>query len=173
MKNLLKAAVVAFAIAPVCVSAGGDPDHVKFPADYAKSFTLYATMNRANQTQLAKLYANEAAVAGYKQGDKAASGAVVVMEIYTPKKDAEGKPIPGSDGLFEIDSLAAIGVMENRSDWDAAFPAEHRAGNWGFALYNPDGSVKSNELNCAQCHIPLQAQDYLFTYQKLVDFVKK
>ncbi len=173
MKNLLKAAVVAFAIAPVCVSAGGDPDHVKFPADYAKTFTQYATINRGNQTQVAKLYANDAAIAGYKQGNQDNSGAVIVMEIYTPKKDAEGKPIPGSDGVFEIDSLAAVGVMENRSDWDAAFSKESRTGNWGFALYNPDGSVKSNELNCVQCHTPLQSQDYLFTYQKLVDFVKK
>ena len=173
MKNLLKAAVVAFAIAPVCVSAGGDPDHVKFPADYAKTFTQYATINRGNQTQVAKLYANDAAIAGYKQGNQDSSGAVIVMEIYTPKKDAEGKPIPGSDGVFEIDSLAAVGVMENRSDWDAAFSKESRTGNWGFALYNPDGSVKSNELNCVQCHTPLQSQDYLFTYQKLVDFVKK
>ena len=86
MKNILKAAVVALAIAPVCVLAGGDPDHVKFPADYAKTFTQYAAINRANQTQVAKLYANDAAIAGYKQENKGGSGAVIVMEIYTPKK---------------------------------------------------------------------------------------
>ncbi|UJP04461.1 MAG: cytochrome P460 family protein [Nitrosomonas sp.] len=172
MKNTLRAALTALAIVPVCVAAGGDPDYVKYPADYAKTFTQYATINRANQTQLAKLYANEAAVAGFKRDSKGDPGAVVVMEIYTPKKDTDGKPIAGSDGLFEIDTLAAIGVMEKRADWDAAFPTEHRSGDWGFALYNPDGSVKSNELSCAQCHTPLQGQDYLFTYQKLIDFVK-
>lgn len=173
MKKLLNTLVAAMIVTPVCVSAGGDPDYVKFPADYAKTFTQYATINRGNQTQVAKLYANDAAIAGYKQGNQGNSGAVVVMEIYTPKKDAEGKPIPGSDGIYEIDSLAAVGVMENRSDWDTAFAKENRTGDWGFALYNPDGSVKSNELNCVQCHTPLQTQDYLFTYQKLVDFVKK
>ncbi|QOJ24605.1 MAG: cytochrome P460 family protein [Gammaproteobacteria bacterium] len=173
MKNTLRAIAAVLAITSVSVYAGGDPEHVKFPADYNKTFTQYATMNRANQTQVAKLYANEAAIAGYKQGNKSAPGGVVVMEIYTPKKGADGKPVAGSDGLFEIDSLAAVAVMENRNNWDASFPKENRTGDWGFALYNPDGTAKSNELNCVQCHTPLQAQDYLFTYQKLVDFVKK
>ena len=35
---------------------------------------------------------------------------------------------------------------------------------------NPDGTVKVNDLNCVQCHTPLQQQDYLFSFQKLVDF---
>lgn len=173
MKHTLKMLVAALAMTSTYTYAGGDPDHVKFPADYAKSFTHYATMNRGNQTQVAKLYANEATIDSYKQGSKTPSGGVVVMEIYSPKKDADGKPVKGSDGIFEIDSLAAVAVMENRSDWDAAFPKENRTENWGFAVYNPDGTAKSNDLNCVQCHTPLQAQDYLFTYQKLIDFVKK
>lgn len=175
MKHTLRAiAVVAvIAITPIYAYAGGDPEYVKFPEGYDKTFTQYATMNRANQTQVAKLYANESAISSYTQGNKSASGAVVVMEIYTPKKDADGKPIAGSDGIFEIDSLAAVAVMENSANWDAAFPKENRTGDWGFAVYNPDGTAKSNDLNCVQCHTPLQAQDYLFTYQRLVDFVKK
>ena len=173
MKYTLKAIVAALALSSMSTYAGGDPEHVKFPEGYSKTFTQYATMNRANQTQVAKLYANEAAISGYKQGNKSAPGGVVVMEIYTPKKGADGKPVAGSDGLFEIDSLAAVAVMENRNNWDASFPKENRTGDWGFAVYNPDGTAKSNDLNCVQCHTPLQAQDYLFTYQKLVDFVKK
>lgn len=43
-------------------------------------------MNRANQTQVAKLYANEVAISSYTQGNMSASGAVMIMEIYTPKK---------------------------------------------------------------------------------------
>ncbi|TXI41144.1 MAG: hypothetical protein E6Q59_02595 [Nitrosomonas sp.] len=173
MKYTLKAMVAVFAITSVYAYAGGDPEHVKFPEGYSKTFTQYGTMNRANQTQVAKLYANEAAISGYKQGNKSAPGGVFVMEIYTPKKGADGKPVAGSDGLFEIDSLAAVAVMENRNNWDASFPKENRTGDWGFAVYNPDGTAKSNDLNCVQCHTPLQAQDYMFTYQKLVDFVKK
>lgn len=173
MKYTLRTIAAVLIAAPLTAYAGGDPEHVKFPEGYEKTFTKYATANRANQTQVAKFYANEAAISSYTQGQKSASGAVVIMEIYTPKKDADGKPIVGKDGLFEIESLSAVAVMENKNNWDAAFPKENRTGDWGFAVYNPDGTTKSNDLNCVQCHTPLQAQDYLFTYQKLVDFVKK
>ena len=173
MKYALRIIAAVLIAAPLYVYAGGDPEHVKFPEGYEKTFTKYATMNRANQTQVAKLYANDVAISSYQQGNKSAPGSIVIMEIYTPKKDAEGKPIAGKEGVFEIDSLSAVAVMENRNNWDAAFPQENRTGNWGFAVYNPDGTPKSNDLNCVQCHTPLQAQDYLFTYQKLVDFVKK
>ena len=172
MKSSLKLIALIFAISPLYAYAGGDPEHVKFPEGYEKSYTKYSTANRANQTQVAKLYANEEAITSYTQGNKAASGSVVIMEIYSPKTDADGKPVPGGDGVFEIDSLAAVAVMENRDNWDESFPQENRTGNWGFAVYNPDGTEKSNDLNCVQCHTPLDAQDYLFTYQRLVDFVK-
>lgn len=172
MKSSLKLIALIFAFSPLYAYAGGNPEHVKFPEDYAKSFTKYSTANRANQKQVAKLYANEAAITSYTQGKKAVSGSVIIMEIYSPKADAEGKPIPGSDGVFEIDALAAVAVMENRNDWDENFTQADRTGDWGFAVYNPDGSEKGNDLNCVQCHTPLDAQDYLFTYQRLVDFVK-
>jgi hypothetical protein len=173
MKYTSRAIAAALIAAPLYAYAGGDPEHVKFPQGYEKTFTKYATANRANQTQVAKLYANDVAISSYTQGQKSAAGSVIIMEIYTPKKDVEGKFITGSDGTFEIDSLSAVAVMENRNDWEAAFPKENRTGDWGFAVYNPDGTPKNNDLNCVQCHTPLQGQDYLFSYQKLVDFVKK
>ncbi len=173
MNFVLKTLAATLIAVPLLAHAGGDPEHVKFPQGYEKTFIQYGTMNRANQTQVAKLYANDAAISSYSQGNKSGPGSIVIMEIYNPKKDAEGKPVAGSDGQFEIDSLAAVAVMENRNNWDAAFPKENRTGDWGFAVYNPDGTPKSNDLNCVQCHTPLQAQDYMFTYQKLVDFVKK
>ena len=172
MKGILKIAVVILAITPIYAQGGGDPEYVKFPAGYEEAFTKYATANRANQTQVAKLYANETALASYKENQAGASGSVVVMEIYSTKTGEDGKPVAGDDGIFEIDSLAAVAVMENRDNWDDAYPAENRNGNWGFAVYDADGTEKSNDLNCVQCHTPLSGQDYLFTYQRLVDFVK-
>ena len=151
---------------------GGNPEFVKFPEKYEQTFSKYDVANRANQTQLAKLYANEAAVESYKKGGEAGPGSVVVMEIYAPKKDAEGKIQSGEDGLFVIDKLAAVAVMEKRNDWDSAFKTDERSGNWGFALYNPDGTAKDNDLNCTQCHTPLQQQDHLYSFQKLADYAE-
>lgn len=154
------------------VYGGGNPEFVKFPEKYEQIFTKYDVANRTNQTQLAKFYANKIAVESYKKSEEAAPGSVVVMEIYVPKKDAEGKILSGEDGLFIIDKLAAVAVMEKKNDWDSTYKTNDRSGNWGFALYDPEGKVKDNDLNCAQCHTPLQKQDSLFTFQKLVDYVK-
>lgn len=171
MKSISILTAAVFALSPLYANAGGSPEHVAFPADYEKSFTKYDTANRANQKQVAKFYANETAINSYSKDQKAAPGSVIVMEIYSPKTDADGKPIPGDDGVFEIDSLAAIAVMEN-NNWKKSFSQEDRTGNWGFAVYDTDGTPKDNDLNCVQCHTPLSGQDYLFTYQRLVDFVK-
>lgn len=171
MKASLRIIAILFVISPLVAYGGGDPDFVKLPEGY-ENFSEYATMNRANQKQVAKLYANIAAVASHTQDDKAASGSIIVMEIYSPKKDGEGNPIPGEDGIFEIDTLEAIAVMENRHTWGDTYPAENRTGDWGYAVYNPNGTPKENDLECVQCHTPLKEQDYMFTYQKLVDFVK-
>lgn len=172
MKYQLKLITLIGALLPFYAHGGGDPDFVKFPGNYQQIFTKYDTANRANQTQVAKFYANEIAVASYKKGEEAAPGSVVIMEIYEPKKDAEGKIVSGTDGIFEIEKLAAVAVMEKKSDWDKAFSQDNRTGDWGFAVYNPDGTPKANDLNCVQCHTPLKTQDYLFSFQKLVDFTK-
>jgi hypothetical protein len=173
MNYRLKWVAMMCALFPFYAYGGGNPDAVKFPKGYEQSFANYATVNRGNQKQVAKLYANEIAISSYKKGQTADSGSVVVMEIYKPKMSAEGKPTPGNNGIFAIDTLAAVAVMEKKDTWDPSYPQDKRAGNWGFAVYNPDGTPKSNDLECAQCHIPLKNQDYLFTYQELTNYAKQ
>lgn len=172
MSYHLRLLAVLCALFPIYAYGGGNPELVGFPEGYEQSFAHYATINRDNKKQVAKLYANETAASSYEEGESADSGSIVVMEIYKPKLDAEGKPISGSNGIYEIDTLAAIALMEKKDTWPASYPKDERAGNWGFALYTPDGTPLSNELNCAQCHTPLTNQDYLFSYQKLTDYVK-
>ena len=137
---------------------------------YGAIFTKYTTMNRSGSAAVAKMYANDTALSSYKKGQPAASGSIMVMEVYKPKKDADGKPIVGRDGINEIAKLAAIAVMERRDAWPANYAAADRVGTWGFAIYNPDGTPKKNNLTCVVCHTPLTQQDFLFSHQRLVDF---
>ncbi len=146
--------------------AGGRPDHVEYPADYRKTFSHYTTQNRANNKQLAMMYANRAAVDSVSSGQLAA-GSIVIMEIYKPELDASGKPVAGASGLFTPKVLAAVAVMEKRTDWKGDYPAAERAGDWGFALYDPQGEPKPNDLVCASCHTPLTDTDFMFTLSKL------
>ncbi len=62
--------------------------------------------------------------------------------------------------------------MEKRSQWDADFPANERTGNWGFAIYTPDGNPKENDLDCVTCHTPLSNQNYMFTNVNLMKLVQ-
>ncbi len=159
-------------LSAVCVHAGGDPDFVAFPEGYDTSFTSYVTLNRAGSELVAKMYANDVAISSYEEAPKAASGSILVMEVYKPKKDVDGKALVGDDGIYVIDQLAAVAVMQRRDNWDAAYPVEHRVGNWGFAFYNPDGTPKANELQCVVCHTPLRHQDFMFSHHHLVNHVR-
>ena len=161
---------LVFAASAVAAYAGGNPDFVAFPSGYGAIFTKYTTMNRSGSAAVAKMYANDTALSSYKKGQPAASGSIMVMEVYKPKKDADGKPIVGRDGINEIAKLAAIAVMERRDAWPANYAAGDRVGTWGFAIYNPDGTPKKNNLTCVVCHTPLTQQDFLFSHQRLVDF---
>lgn len=152
--------------------AGGNPEYVNFPKEYKSEFTQYDARNRVNGKQLAILYANETAINSVKDG-KLADGSKIIMEVYKAKLDENGNKITNSSGLLEKGKFAAVAVMEKKADWDANFNAEDRPGNWGFAIYNTDGSEKKNDLDCQTCHVPYEKQDYMFSFQSLMDFSKK
>lgn len=166
---------IAYACLALSISflayAGGNPEHVLLPEGYKTNFTQYDIRNRTNGKQVAVLYANKAAVDS-AQNEKLAEGAKIVMEIYKTKAGEDGKPITGADGIFEKGKFAAIAVMEKRSDWDASFDSKERTGNWGYALYKADGTIKENKLECAVCHTPYEKTDYMFSHSSLVNFTK-
>ena len=153
-------------------NAGGSPEHVHLPEGYQSTFTHYETRNRVNGKQVAVFYANQAAVDSASSGNYA-DGSTVIMEIYKTIPGEDGKPLVGEDGVFQKGKFAAIGVMEKQSQWSEQYPANERAGNWGFAIYKADGSIKENNLDCASCHLPLKSDDFLFSHSKLVNFHKK
>lgn len=149
--------------------AGGNPEYVSFPGAYKTEFVQYDVRNRVNGKQLAVMYANEIAINSVKDG-KLADGSKIIMEIYKAKQDEDGNKITDSAGLFEKGKFAAVAVMEKRSNWSTDFSNKDRAANWGFAIYNTDGSAKENKLECAACHTPLADSDYMFSFSSLVGF---
>lgn len=142
--------------------AGGNTDLVKFPQGYKDTFILYETVNRNNGKQIAVLYANDIAINSVSADFD--SGSVVVMEVFKAKMSDSGKPIIGENGIYEKGKFAAVAVMEKRENWSDAYPKEQLAGDWGFAFYSPDGDPKKNDLECHSCHLPLEKEDFLFSY---------
>lgn len=150
--------------------AGGNPEQVSFPDGYKTDFKNYDTRNRVGKPQVAVLYANKLALDSLNNG-KLADGSKIVMEVYKAKM-IDGEPVVGSDGLYEKGKFAAVAVMEKRSNWDGSIADNELAGNWGFAIYNTDGTPKDNGLDCASCHTPMPESDYLFSHSSLLEFSK-
>ena len=157
-----------FSLATAAAMAGGRPDHVPFPEGYTASFTNYVTRNRANgKPEIAKIYANETAQQSARAGGPLAPGSVLVMEIYKSALDAAGNPLKDGSGNMQPGELSGTAVMQKRMDWPADYGAADRAGDWGFALYDPMGQPKANELLCASCHLPFANQDFVMTHAML------
>ena len=150
--------------------AGGRMDLIEFPDNYRNDYSRYLTANRANnKPQMVDIYANNTALQSAAEGASLAHGSILVMEVYKAAKDAEGNPIKQDNGVYQRGQMAAIAVMEKR-DWGVEYPADDRAGDWGFAFYDANGQPKTNELDCAACHEPHADQDYLFTLPQLSEY---
>ena len=170
---MLKLILTAIAVmVSFVVVAGGNPEFVQLPENYRTDYTQYQVQNRGNGKQLAVLYANDIAVASAANSELA-DGSTIIMEVYKATMDESGEPVVNEDGLFKKGKFAAIAVMEKRSEWPEAFDQSQRADDWGFAIYQTDGTPKQNDLPCASCHLPLQQQDYMFSHAHLVDFAQR
>lgn len=172
MKHLISLFVITFACSAPAI-AGGDPEFVPYPEGYRTTDTNYATINRENGKQVAVLYANKTAIDSLKKGKTAAPGSRIIMEIYTIRKDADGNPVKGADGVYEKDEFKGTAVMLKQAEWPAAFPEDHRAGDWGFTRYAPDGKPLENKLECAKCHRPHAENDYIITHDELMEAIGK
>ena len=173
MKNQLLLTVTLITCFIPAAIAGGDPDFVPYPEGYRTTDINYATVNRENGKQVAVLYANKTAIDSLKKIKTAAPGSRIIMEIYKIKKDADGKPVKGTNGVHEKGEFTGTAVMLKQSEWPSAFPKDHRAGDWGFARYAPDGKPKENNLECAKCHIPHAETDYIITHDELMQAAAK
>ncbi|MGH6897778.1 MAG: cytochrome P460 family protein [Geminicoccaceae bacterium] len=167
MRTTLLAAVAACLFGSAALSG---PEGIKFPEGYQDKFTHYSTVNRADERkQVLKIFANDVALASAKDGAPLDSGAVLVMEVYKAKLDADENPVVGSDGFFEPGELAGIAVMETRSGWGADYPEAWRNGEWEFAAFKPDDHtlVERDYQPCFACHKPMHEADYLFSLDAL------
>ncbi len=147
------------------------PNRVALP-EYRTGFTHYVhDRERANPKQIAEIWANDVALESARDGAPLDYGAVLVMEVWKAKMKSEDEPQRDADGNPIKDSLAAIVVMEKEPGWGADYPEDKRAGEWEFAAYGPDGSFKDIDYagKCSYCHAPLHEQDYVQSWDALVE----
>jgi hypothetical protein len=144
-------------------------ENVTIPADYKTKFVRYTTIDRTDNKQSRDLYINPEALAAIKAGRPAPSGTVIVLEAYRARLDANGDPVKDANGRFIKDTLAAVNLMEKRTGWGVNYPANLRNGEWEYGAFQPSGQrADARDMTpCLTCHLPKQAEDFLFTLTQL------
>ena len=140
-----------------------------FPENYQKSYTYYTTINFPDRKQVRKYYANPAAVKAAREGKPLPQGSAFLVEVYSPKLDADKKPVTGSDGFFVPEKLLFYTGMETRSGWGEDFPELLRNADWNYAVFTADKKVRAgvNQGECLACHKPLDKDSYVFSIDAL------
>lgn len=142
---------------------------VTFPADYQSRFTRYTTIDFPDRKQVRHYYANDLALKAASAGQPLPDGSYLFVEVFKAKLDAQEMPVKGSDGLFQADKLAAYTAMEKQSGWGADIPEILRNGDWNYAVFSADKTLKTdvNQAKCLACHKPLAGDSYVFSIKQL------
>jgi len=121
-------------------------ERITFPDKYAEG-VHYGTVKRGGIVE--ELFTSREAVDAAKTGSPFPEGTVIMMEDY---RDGE---------------LYRYVAMEKRKSWEEL----SKAGFWLFREWDADGVPKSSEdgSRCQSCHISQENNDYVFTYQLMLD----
>ncbi|HEY6124708.1 MAG TPA: cytochrome P460 family protein [Steroidobacteraceae bacterium] len=141
-------------------------DRVGLPRDYATAMRQVSDTVYDEKSGMTTVFANDlaASIAGFSQ-QHYPDGAVILMEFAQPQRDGEGELLRDARGAPIKGPIDHIDVMRRGPDFGASYGAE-RAGEWEFASYRSDGSVRvasANAVNCAACHRNAGAdKDFVF-----------
>jgi hypothetical protein len=117
------------------------------------------------------MYVNPEADARARGGEPLPDGTVLVMADKDAELDADGKPVIGPDGRFvPTGDFTNIFVMEKGAGWGADQPPDMRNGDWDYAWFQPDGTLKPDASydGCFSCHAYREERDFTFTYAKFL-----
>ena len=137
-----------------------------FPRDYATAMRRVRDTVYDEKSGLTTVFANDlaASIAGSSQ-QHYPDGAVILMEFAQPQRDGAGELLRDERGAPLKGPIDHIDVMRRGPGLGAAYGAE-RAGDWEFASYRSDGSVRiavDKAVQCAACHRNAGAdKDFVF-----------
>lgn len=139
-----------------------------FPRDFPKGFTLYASVNKDDQSGVARQYVNAAGLAAAKANQPLPDGSAIIVVNYNLKLDASKKPVADKDGSWAVDKITGYEGMESRAGWGKDIPELLRNANWTYAVFGADKAVKAevNQAICLACHKPQAAASFVFGLKK-------
>ena len=171
---LLGAATAAIGIAAALPSIAG-PERVVFPKDYATTYVPLGGIDRYDTKTIRSVFINPEAYKAAEAGKPLPDGTVLVLEQRPAKVGADGQPELTADGRFQPGGAPTfIGMQAKKAGWGADVPAELRNGDWEYAAYNPDGTLRTAQdlKPCFACHKPRTGEDHTFIGFRVVSDLK-
>lgn len=139
-------------------------DRVEFPEGYRTSYTPLFTLDRPDARQIRVVYGN-AEAAAVKEGQPFPNNAILVMETFRPRLDAQNVPIRDAEGRFVPDALTGIFVMRKYRGYGAEY-GPNRTGEWEYVAYRADRTHLTpprDSWTCASCHLQAtESRDWVF-----------
>ena len=144
---------------------------VTFPEGYKDTFVKYHTINFPATGQVRYYFANKTAVQAAKEGKALPDGSVLFAEVHAARRDADKKPVMGSDGFFIAEKLLFYTAMARGAGWGADIPEMLRNENWNYAVFTLDKQQRPgvNQAECLACHKPLDKVSYTFTLKQIAE----
>lgn len=169
--------IVGMAQAQTAPPADATPTRVTLPKDFATTFQLYDKVDKLDRKIVRFLYINKEALAKVAPGEPLPNGTILVMEDHDVALEAGGAPIKSREGrLMPTGRIKANAVMMKEAMWGETnpFPPEKDNGDWEYGSFKADGSPNPVKLDgCYACHLPLKAQDFVFSSAKIHEAAKR
>ncbi len=148
---------------PASGNAAGD--RVAFPRELGVLYATFETDKDGPSGYYRETYADQAALDAVKAGKPIPYGTVLVRAVYDVLRDSKGVPAKDANGRLTKTKLLSVNVMEKRAGWGGRYSA----GEWDFQSFAPDGTrrAKPSASACFACHNRVQAQDFVFSLDKL------
>jgi hypothetical protein len=144
----LSRALVVTAALGLAGQAIAGRDLVGFPEGFAEG-VRYAVVTRGDIRE--ELYTSRAAIDAARNSKPLPSGTVITLVDYRSGK------------------LFRYVVMEKRTGWGAEYAPGMRNGEWEYQAFNADKSLNTGDdvARCFSCHKSQEAQDFVFTLDRM------
>lgn len=146
-----------------------EEQRVALPEGYKADFVEYLSLDRVqNHDQFIRLFANDVAMKGKNPKGELPNGSILVAEVYSVAKNADGSVKYSMLNRRIKDKLKLIAVMEKQTAFGLNPASKVRTGNWDFAAFKPNGDIAPKDLDaCRGCHLPLDKTDYVFSIEHI------
>jgi Cytochrome P460 len=166
------AAALSFAAVSIFLhgttSVSAQADKVAFPP--YQTHVLYDILDQPENKEVRELFVNPEAMKAVRAGQPVPSGTVFSAPTFKAVLDDKGEMVRDSNGRLIRGRLDRVVVMEKRTGWGAQYPADLRNGEWEYAVFGPNGTLraKANYAACFKCHQPQAKQDFVFSFAQLL-----